>query len=174
MEQVNILVLLPLAQFILFFFTVYFSFPDPNSPPTWYFLGFICNQKPSAIFKITKLKQASISGEQPSNAFGYVQPIVSHNAQIGISIEPLSNISQINVDPSITGGDSNGNQLSKFDEFTVRTAENLYNYCASFANNINHFITTGQSNQQFIPMATINEWYKRFKRNLEQNPNFWK
>lgn len=36
---------------------VFFSFPDPSSPPSWIYLGYICNEKPSAIFKINKLKR---------------------------------------------------------------------------------------------------------------------
>lgn len=38
---------------------VYFSFPNPSSPPAWIYLGYISNDKPSAIFKINKLKQMS-------------------------------------------------------------------------------------------------------------------
>ena len=40
---------------ILFLFTVYFSFPHPTGQQ-WILLGVIANQKPSAIFKVSNLK----------------------------------------------------------------------------------------------------------------------
>lgn len=79
---------------------VYFSWPDTSAPPNWQFLGYISNSKPSAIFKISQLKkldEMETSNGAMSNAqynvFG-VQPI-SHSAQIGVSIEPESNIMQL-------------------------------------------------------------------------------
>lgn len=35
---------------------VYFCFPDPSVGQVWQLLGFITNEKPSAIFKISGLK----------------------------------------------------------------------------------------------------------------------
>ncbi len=35
---------------------VYFSFPDPAVGPVWQLLGFITNEKPSAMFRISGLK----------------------------------------------------------------------------------------------------------------------
>lgn len=65
-------------------FTVYFSWPDPNKPPTWHLLGNITNEKPSAIFKISGLKQTNGANLQTGFSFG--EQKMSHNAQIGISV----------------------------------------------------------------------------------------
>lgn len=111
-------------------------------------------------------------GSIDSQHFGYTQPIIPHVAQIGISLEPLAIVSQLNSDPSVSGGDPN-EQRSKFEQFATRTAENLFNYCTSFANTLEYFAASGQGSQQFVPLATINEWYKRFTRNFEANPSFW-
>lgn len=161
---------------------VYFSFPDPLAPPTWNYLGYISNQKPSAIFKITKLKQMTttngnlIGGDSGAvSSFGFSQPIVSHVAQIGISIEPEAAILQLASDPSVNAESNGTSQLTKFEEFTNKAAENLFNYCSSFANNAVYFANNpAVAGQQFIPIATINEWFQRFMRNLKQNPNFWR
>ncbi|RWS16355.1 protein OPI10-like protein [Dinothrombium tinctorium] len=141
---------------------VYFSWPDPNAPPTWIYLGYISNDKPSAIFRISKLK---VGADAPAiNAFGYSQPIVSHVAQIGISIEPSAQIEQMTPDPSVSPPNMDSYAL-----FATKTAENLFNYVVSFAQSI-----VPNSDEQFIPLSCVRQWYENFLRKLQFDPDFWK
>jgi len=144
--------------------SVYFSWPDPIAPPSWQLLGFICNAKPSAIFKITKLK-TNPTGFGSAPVFG--QGLISHNAQIGISIEPLQAIAALT--PSIV---SEPSKASTFMEFAQKTVENLFDYVASFAISQNQMLPN--PNETFIPMSALRNWYTNFERKLQHNPNFWK
>lgn len=54
---------------------VYFSFPDlASGGAVWQLLGFITNDKPSAIFKISGLKPGEGGGAHP---FGSMAPVTS-------------------------------------------------------------------------------------------------
>lgn len=139
--------------------SVYFSWPDPVSPPTWQYLGYISNDKPSAIFRITKLKASS-----PTNTFGFTQPIVAQYAQIGISCEPLAQIQQLTADISV-----NPIAADTVLTYAAKTAENLFNYTCSFARTL-----LTDTNEQFVPLSIIHQWYQNFIRRLEQDPNFLK
>uniref|UniRef100_A0A3P8T059 Protein Hikeshi n=1 Tax=Amphiprion percula TaxID=161767 RepID=A0A3P8T059_AMPPE len=70
---------------------VYFSFPDPASGgPVWQLLGFITNDKPSAIFKISGLK----AGEGGAHPFGAASSGSPSAAQVGVSVEALEQLVQ--------------------------------------------------------------------------------
>jgi hypothetical protein len=145
--------------------SVYFSWPDPNAPQSWQYLGFVSNEKPSAVFRLTKLREGLTNNQDstglvPYNNFAFNQIHVSHVAQIGISIEPLTEINQ--QTPS-------SNQMAEnFTTFTMKTAENLFNYVSSFAKII------PETNEQVVPLMSIQSWYTNYTRKLEMNPNFWR
>lgn len=142
---------------------VYFSWPEPNAPPTWHLLGYIANDKPSAIFKISGLKKSVPHSELTPFAFG--QQLMSHNAQIGISVEPLASVQQ-------QAALINNQTASSFLEFGQKMIQNFVNFTSSFA------VTAQQMNpvlnETYVPLSTLQTWYTNFERRLQQNPYFWR
>ncbi|MEQ2234246.1 hypothetical protein ILYODFUR_029979 [Ilyodon furcidens] len=143
---------------------VYFSFPDPVSgAPVWQLLGFITNEKPSAIFKISGLK-AGEGGAHPFGVMAYVSPSV---AQVGVSVETLDQLAQ-----QIPVSSAAVSTVDTFMQFTQKTLDSLYNFASSFA--LSQAQMTPNPSETFIPSSCILKWYENFQRRMAQNPNFWK
>jgi hypothetical protein len=146
--------------------SVYFSWPDPNAPPTWRLLGHLAEDKPSAIFKISSLKKESLGNNdmgQNMNTFG--QQSFSHNAQIGISVEPMLHVQQQSA--LVTN-----QTTSNFMQFCQKMLENFLNYASSFA--VTQAQMTANPNETFVPLSVLHVWYSNFERRLQQNPHFWR
>ncbi|XP_055541719.1 protein OPI10 homolog [Wyeomyia smithii] len=142
---------------------VYFSWPDPNAPPTWQLLGYISNSKPSAIYKISQLKKLDeIAPQSPVNVFGTNLPI-SHIAQIGVSIEPEASL--IQQTPATASSDT-------YFQFGQKMIENFFNFVSSFSLTQSQMVPN--PNETFVPLSTVQTWFTNFQRRLQQNPNFWK
>lgn len=145
---------------------VYFGWPSPEAAGlSWQYLGYITNEKPSAIFKIAKLKATDNISINPFSA-QLTQGLV-HNAQIGIIVEPLTEISQKTIST-----DTVASQVQAFTEFSQKMLENFFNYASSFA------VSPGQAALQpsatYVPMDVLQKWYANFERRLQANPHFWK
>lgn len=145
---------------------VYFSFPDlASGGAVWQLLGFITNDKPSAIFKISGLKPGEGGGAHP---FGSMAPVTSATvAQVGVSVEPLEQLAQ--QSPVSSAAVSS---VDSFLQFTQKMLDSLYNFAASFA--VSQAQMTPNPTETFIPSSCILKWYENFQRRLAQNPNFWK
>merc|ERR1712126_279224 len=70
---------------------VYFSWPQSEGGQTWQLLGTISDSKPSAIFRVAKLKGSSQDDnkENITNSFMELGHSPRLNAMVGISVEPL-------------------------------------------------------------------------------------
>lgn len=143
---------------------VYFSFPDPVSGgPVWQLLGFITNDKPSAIFKISGLK----AGEGGAHPFGAASSGSPSVAQVGVSVEALEQlVQQIPVSSAAVS------TVDSFQQFTQKMLDSFYNFASSFA--VSQAQMTPNPGETFIPSSCILRWYENFQRRMAQNPNFWK
>ncbi|XP_066257987.1 protein OPI10 homolog [Euwallacea similis] len=139
---------------------VFFSWPDPNAPPNWQLLGYISNNKPSAIYKISNLKRLHEMGDYSNMMFG--QSHIVHNAQIGISIEPFGNIQEV---PSPDGPDVQVN-------FAQKMLKSFMDYVLSYS--ITQANMIPDPTATYVPLSTVQNWYTNFERRLAQHPNFWK
>ncbi|RDD41794.1 Protein Hikeshi [Trichoplax sp. H2] len=146
--------------------SIFFCWPSPNSEPVWQLLGYISNQKPSAIFRIAKAKDNSLSNQ--TNTFSVPNQFINNNiAQIGLSIERLDELMQ--QTPVSSAMPSN---LDSFAQFTNKMLENFCNYATSFA------VTQAQmmpgSNHAYVPVEVVQRWFENFQKRMAANPNFWK
>ena len=147
--------------------SIYFGWPSAESGGvSWQFLGYITNDKPSAIFKLAKVKPS----EMAVNPFSpqLMQTMGSStSAQIGILVEQLSDIAQ--KTPST---DTEASKVQSFTEFSQKMLENFFNYASSFA------VTPGQNmmaaSATYVPIEVLQNWYANFQRKLQMDPNFWK
>lgn len=158
---------------------VYFSWP-PAQPeitgaePAWQYLGMISNQKPSAIFKISKLKTKSINpniGMYFSGGNGDQRTVI--NAQLGISIESLSTLESLASSAAAASTESSpASSVPAALEFSQKMVESLLNYTASFA--ISADQARVKSSETYVPFSAVQNWFTNFERRLQQNPTFWK
>ncbi|XP_071796079.1 protein Hikeshi-like [Asterias amurensis] len=145
---------------------IYFSWPSPEGEMVWMFLGYITNEKPSAIFKVVGLKKGSSANNSFMQSMPVQQPMKTMS-QIGISVEPLHVIQhQIPAETAQTS------TLTSFSEFSMKMLENFYNYASSFG--INQSQMTPQPNVSWIPMTVLDKWFQNFKKKMAQDQNFWR
>jgi hypothetical protein len=113
-------------------------------------------------------------------SFGYNQQIVSHEAQIGVSIELIDELRmrtpELNSCTANAMDQSPANSMSlvavndnSYTHFIIKTAEHLFNYVASFSRQLPDL-----GAEQFVPLSSIHAWYNSYLRRLQYNPNFWK
>ncbi|CAF4656688.1 unnamed protein product [Rotaria sp. Silwood1] len=135
--------------------------------PSWIYLGKITNAKPSAIFKINKIKDVDSKTSLslvPSLFSGFQhQTAIPTDGLLGISVEPLTQLEQ-----QIQPYDIAPSTVASNVEFVSKMLNNFVNYVTSFVQNV-----PGTA-EQIVPLSVIQTWYNNFQRRIAENPNFWK
>ena len=141
---------------------------------SWQLLGFISNEKPSAIFKIAKVKPHEIvanpfGGSMDVDMSTAGNTLSSASALVGISVESLIEIAQ-----KTPSADTTASTVDSFTEFSQKMLENFFNYAGSFAASPAQIGVQEHSNESYIPFSVLQQWYLNFQRRLQSNPDFWK
>lgn len=142
--------------------TVHFYWPTETNPH-WQLLGYLSNEKPSAIFKLGGTKSTSSTTFLNSNNSGTTQGNQMNLivAQLGISIEPVQQVMvQCSpASPSIPSTTSAVTVLNKANESTtiaVKLLQNLADFCSGFVVNqlppASYSMMQGSNEDGYIPM----------------------
>ncbi|XP_037652210.1 protein Hikeshi [Sebastes umbrosus] len=148
---------------------VYFSYPNQDPVPgggaVWQLLGFISNDKPSAIFRLSGL-QGTGTGTGGQNPFSSSSSS-SSAAQVGVSVEALDQLAQ-----QVPVSSASVSSLDSFVLFSQKMLDSFFNFASSFA--VSQVQMTPNPSETFIPSSCVLKWYENFQRRLNQNPNFWR
>ena len=151
--------------------SIYIGWPGPDGTiqgVSWHLLGFISNEKPSAIFKIAKVKPTGDAINPFSQTMGTLPAsMLATQALIGISVEPLLEIAQ-----KTPSANTEASTVDQFTEFSQKMLENLFNFATSFAVDPKQGILN--PSETYIPASALQQWYQNFQRRLQANPKFWK
>ena len=151
---------------------IYFGWPTESNDVSWQYLGYITNEKPSAIFKLGKVKPE----DAVQNPFASVQGIqgqfaglaTGSSALIGILVE-----SHAEIAAKTSAANTAASTVASQTEFCQKMVESFYNHISSFAINQSQ-MTPAPDSVYFIPVNAATQWYDNFQRKLSRNPNFWK
>lgn len=147
--------------------SIYFGW-SIGSDIAWQLLGYISNDKPSAIFKISKVKPTEVSiSPFGGDTMETVGEVSAQNALLGISVEPMALILQ-----QTPADNTQPSTVEPFVDFTQKMLQNFINYAGSFA--VNPAITRLSPNETYIPSSVLERWYANFQHKLQMDPNFWK
>eukprot|EP01130_Rhizamoeba_saxonica_P012304 TRINITY_DN5169_c0_g1_i1.p1 TRINITY_DN5169_c0_g1~~TRINITY_DN5169_c0_g1_i1.p1 ORF type:complete len:198 (+),score=17.84 TRINITY_DN5169_c0_g1_i1:121-714(+) len=137
-------------------------------PPfdNWNCLGYISNDKPSALFKVNQVQHS-----QAFTTAGFGTPtMVGENivAQIGIEILPISEV----LHQFGTREQQSERSVTNNVSFCQKMLTSFYNYSASYQIELqpNHM----RPPELFFPANILEKWYSKFENRLKKDPDFWK
>lgn len=153
-------------------------------PPSLDFklVGAIANEKQSAIIKI---RNAGANGaidtdamdDGPASGTAFVEgPAMQGNVIVGLSIEPALQVAQnlevqkatqassnmaLELARKVNGPFSGADHRPSTKELAQRVIKDAYNYLASF-----------EDESGKVPLKTFQDWWRKFERKVEQDPDF--
>uniref|UniRef100_A0A915N845 Hikeshi-like domain-containing protein n=1 Tax=Meloidogyne javanica TaxID=6303 RepID=A0A915N845_MELJA len=141
--------------------SIYMSWTPIGGERQWNYLGFISNEKPSALFKIGQLTKHT-QQQNPQN-FSFNASNINttifnnsavHSALIGVKVEPMIEILRRNENEET----STSEQLSSLALFPEKMLRNFVNFMHSFAVSFPKPNTTQY--EEYVPAKSVTECVK--------------
>jgi hypothetical protein len=134
----------------------------------WQYLGFLTNEKPSDVFRVPKDEEVEAELQSMAQGFQEFGEIPTEFAQLGVAIEPLDNIANMEYQ---------GRSLSLLAkqqdlDLAMGIAGDLENFVTSVARPVP--LEMGLGDALIIPSAIFYQWSERFRRRYAMDPHFWK
>ena len=134
------------------------------APGTFELLGALTPDKTSAVFRtgwathdqLLHLIQQTFDRDRNINT-NYEGIMVT----LGVSIEPLDNISNLDLESNCKGVEDRKNVAKKI-------ATDLFNYLQSFDE-----VGNAGSGWMTVPVNVFERWFKRFEGKIDRDPNFF-
>jgi hypothetical protein len=122
--------------------SIYVLLPQPL--PTWQFMGFVSNHKPSELIHMQNVPVCVDTLSQ---------------LDLGLAVEPLEFMATQHAPTPV----------DVFNEFAKKMATNLFNYVESFEKPI-----PGEPSWTALPKNVLHQWFEKYMNRLSKDPNFWK
>eukprot|EP00045_Choanoeca_perplexa_P008336 m.77086 g.77086 ORF g.77086 m.77086 type:complete len:201 (-) comp14451_c0_seq1:1794-2396(-) len=147
---------------------IYLCWPNPE--PSWHYLGFVSNEKPSALFRIAKVRPQSTLDVNPFDGMPVFTDAAADMAQIGVSIEPLADLLQ-----QTEANHATATTASDFAGFAAFAVESLVNFVGSFTVRQDEaMMRAAQGEDGWVPIGCVNKWLENTMSKLQHNPSFWR
>eukprot|EP00730_Choanoeca_flexa_P018285 TRINITY_DN8883_c0_g2_i2.p1 TRINITY_DN8883_c0_g2~~TRINITY_DN8883_c0_g2_i2.p1 ORF type:complete len:201 (+),score=32.76 TRINITY_DN8883_c0_g2_i2:180-782(+) len=147
---------------------IYLCWPNPE--PSWHYLGFVSNDKPSALFRIAKVRPQSTVDVNPFDGMPVMQNASTDMAQIGVSIEPLADLMQ-----QTEANHAKATSASDFAGFANYAVESLINFVGSFTVTQDEaMFRAAQGEDGWVPIGCVNKWLESINAKLQHDPTFWR
>eukprot|EP00732_Lithocolla_globosa_P007436 Lithocolla_globosa_v1_NODE_9503_length_699_cov_112.864907.p1 type:complete len:191 gc:universal NODE_9503_length_699_cov_112.864907:623-51(-) len=132
--------------------TIHFGFPNNTGEVQWKFLGSLSNEKPSALYQVKDHKETMADTGMD---------VVTSNARVGISIEPLEVVKQQQDALSFQTGHVSS-RLTTVTAVAIaqKILEHFYNYVSSF-------FDAGET------AKVVNTWYGIMQSKLAKDPDYY-
>jgi len=144
--------------------SIFLAWPSPDGGEAgWQYLGYITNDKPSAIFRISGTKPQ----ELVHNPFGGMGMMGDNMANLAICVEPLEEMAHAMAESQAAAPTA-----SDFMQFASVTVENLFNFVTSFAAPREQALR--DADNDWFPLGALQRWQEIFLSKLQRDPTFWK